>query len=57
MTLHQIPEEEIINYLSSYGDPSDLDYYVEYIDQPEESIEVGAGIAVEDLENYLNYTL
>ncbi|MGO1596971.1 MAG: hypothetical protein ACTHZ1_01455 [Sphingobacterium sp.] len=57
MTLHEIPEEEIINYLSSYGDPSDLDYYVEYIDQPEESIEVGAGIAVEDLENYLNYTL
>jgi|SRR5690606_2361796 len=57
MTLQDIPEEEIINYLSSNSDPSDLDYYVEYIYQPEESKGIGSGIDAEDLEEYLNYTL
>lgn len=57
MALQEIPEEEIINYLSNYSDPSDLDYYVEYIYQPEASQGVGSGIDAEDLEDYLNYTL
>lgn len=57
MTLHDIPEEEIINYISNNSDPSDLDYYVEYIYQLEESKEVGAGIDADELEDYLNYTL
>src|SRR5690606_42112708 len=57
MTLQDVPEEEIINYVSSNSDPSDLDYYVEYIYQPEESKGIGSGIDAEDLEEYLNYTL
>ena len=57
MTLRDIPEEEIINYLSNNSDPSDLDYYVEYIYQPEESKGIGSGIDAKDLEEYLNYTL
>ena len=57
MSLNEIPEDEIINYLSNYSDASDLEYYAEYIYQPEESKEVGSGIDKEVLEDYLNYNL
>ena len=57
LALNEIPEEEIINYLSNYSDASDLEYYAEYIYQPEESKGVGSGIDKEVLEDYLNYTL
>jgi len=57
MSLNDIPEEEIINYLSNYSDASDLEYYAEYIYQPEESKGVGSGIDKEVLEDYLNYKL
>lgn len=57
LSLNEIPEDEIINYLSNYSDASDLEYYAEYIYQPEESKGVGSGIDEEVLEDYLNYTL
>jgi len=57
ISLNDIPEQEIINYLSSYSDASDLEYYAEYIYQPEESKGIGNGIDEEVLEDYLNYTL
>lgn len=57
LSLNEIPEEEIINYLSNYSDASDLEYYAEYIYQPEESKGVGSGIDEDVLEDYLNYTL
>ncbi|SEG04825.1 hypothetical protein SAMN05421877_104217 [Sphingobacterium lactis] len=57
VALNDIPEEEIINYLSSYSDASDLEYIAEYIYQPEETKGVGTGIDEDVLEDYLNYTL
>jgi len=57
VSLNEIPEDEIINYLSNYSDASDLEYYAEYIYQPEEALNVGEGIDKEVLEDYLNYNL
>ncbi len=58
LALNEIPEEEILNYLSSYSDASDISEFAEYIYEPQdESTTVGSGIDAEDLKEYLNYTL
>src|SRR5690606_39760041 len=57
LSLNEIPEDEIINYLSKYSDASDLTYIAEYIYQPEDSKGVGSEVTNELLEDYLNYTL
>lgn len=57
VALNEIPKEEILNYLSSYSDASDISEFAEYIYEPEDSKQIGSGIDDEDLELYLNYTL
>ncbi len=57
VSLDDIPEEEILNYLSSYSDGSDLGYYAEYIYEPVDSDGIGSQIDDKELEEYLNYTL
>lgn len=58
LSLNEIPEDEIINYLSKYSDASDLTYIAEYIYQPQdESKGIGSEVTNEVLEDYLNYTL
>lgn len=55
VSLDEIPEDEIISYLASHSDGTDLAYYAEYIYEPEESAAIGSQIDDKDLEEYLNY--
>ncbi|KGE13866.1 hypothetical protein [Sphingobacterium deserti] len=58
--LASIPEDEIINYLSTSNSSDDLVYIMEYISQPVETIEsegVCSKIKENDIEDYLNYML
>lgn len=56
-SLEEIPDDEIIRYLSNYSDASDLAEFAEYIYEPKDSKGIGSEIADEELENYLNYAL
>lgn len=55
--LESIPDEEILNYLSSSNNSDDMLYIMEYIYQPEESEGVGSQVKKDDIEDYLNYML
>ena len=55
--LQEIPKDEILGYLSSVSDASDITEFAEYIYEPEKSDNIAEGIEDTDLEEYLNYTL
>lgn len=55
VSLDEIPEDEIISYLASHSDGTDLAYYAEYIYEPEASETIGSQIEDKELEEYLNY--